>query len=113
MRRGIPVVMILMLGLSLILGFGALAQVKKDLKTGQDRIEGKIQTIDKAKSALTVLQSSASTKATWRVVFNEKTKFTSHNKPVKLDELQVGKRVIVLGKYNQNEMTASQIDIRS
>ena len=112
MRHGIPVVMILVLGLTLVLGFGLFAQVKKDQKTGQDRIEGRIQTIDKAKSALTVMQSTASKKATWPVVYNSKTRFTAHSNPAKVDDLKVGKVVIVLGKYDQKVMTAAQIDIR-
>ncbi len=113
MKHRIPVVVILVLGLTLVLGFGLFAQVRKDAKTGQDRIEGKVQTLDKAKSALTVLQSNVSTNATWRVVFNDKTKITAHNKPARIDDLKVGKRLIVLGKYDQNVMTASQIDIRN
>jgi hypothetical protein len=112
MRRRVPVVMILVLGLILVLGFGLFAQVKKDQKTGQDRLDGKILTMDKAKAALTLEQSSAATKTTWHVVYNEKTKFTTHSKPAKMDDLKEGKRVIVLGKFNQNVMTASQIDIR-
>ncbi len=112
MKRGIPVMVMLVLSLTLVLGFGLFAQVKKDAKTGQDRIEGKIQTVDKAKSSLTVMQSNASTKATWQVVFNQKTKITSHNKPANADDLKAGKVVIVLGKYDQKVMTAAQIDIR-
>jgi hypothetical protein len=112
MRHGIPVVMIFVMGLTLVLGCGLFAQVKKDQKTGQDRIEGKIQAIDKAKSSLTVMQSTASKKATWQVVFNSKTKITTHSNPAKVDDLKVGRGVIVLGKYDQKVMTAAQIDIR-
>ncbi len=112
MKRGIPVVVMLVLSLTLVLGFGLFAQVKKDAKTGQDRIEGKIQTVDKAKSSLTVMQSNASTKATWQVVFNQKTQITAHNKPASADDLKPGKVVIVLGKYDQKVMTAAQIDLR-
>lgn len=112
MKRGIPVVVVLVLGLTLALGSGLSAQVKKDTRTGQDRIEGKIQTVDKAKSSLTVLQSNVSTKATWQVVFNQKTKITAHSKPASVDDLKAGKAVIVLGKYDQKVMTAAQIDIR-
>ncbi len=112
MKRGIPVVVMLVLSLTLVFGFGLFAQVKKDAKTGQDRLEGKIQTVDNAKSSLTVLQSNASTKATWQVVFNQKTKITAHNKPASANDLKAGKVVIVLGKYDQKVMTAAQIDIR-
>ncbi len=113
MRQRIPVVMILVLGLALVLGFGLFAQVKKDAKTGQDRIEGKIQTIDKTKSTLDIVQSGSTTaKPTWHIVYNDQTKFTMRNKPAKADELKEGQRVIILGKYDQNVMTASRIDVR-
>jgi hypothetical protein len=112
MKHGIPVVMLLVLGLTLVLGFGLFAQVKKDAKTGQDRIEGTIQALDKAKSTLTLVQSSGTTKPTWHVMYNDQTKFTARNKPAKADNLKEGQRVIILGKYDQNVMTASRIDIR-
>ncbi len=111
MRHRIPVVVILALGLTLVLGFGLFAQVKKDAKTGQDRIEGTVQAIDKAKSTLTVVQGGAS-KPTWHVVYDDKTQITMRNKPAKADDIKVGKRLIILGKYDQNVMTASRIDIR-
>jgi len=112
MRYRIPVIMLLVLGLTLVLGFGLFAQVKKDAKTGQDRLEGTIQNMDKAKSSLTLAQSSATTKPTWHVVYTDQTKFTMRNKPAKVDELKEGQRVIILGKFDQNVMTASRIDIR-
>ncbi len=112
MRHRIPVVMILALALTLVLGFGLFAQVKKDAKTGQDRIEGTIQAMDKAKSSLTVAQTGVNTKPTWKVVYNDQTQFTKRNKPGKVDELKDGQRVIILGKFDQNVMTASRIDIR-
>ncbi len=112
MKHRIPVVMILALGLTLVLGCGLFAQVKKDAKTGQDRIEGTIQAMDKAQSSLTVMQTGVTTKPTWKVVYNDQTKFTKRNKPGKVDELKDGQRVIILGKFDQNVMTASRIDIR-
>jgi len=112
MKHGIPVVMILVLGLTLALGFGLFAQIKKDAKTGQDRIEGTIQAMDKEKSTLTIVQSGATNKPTWHVAYNDQTKFTARNKPGKVDDLKEGQRVIILGKYDQNVMTASRIDIR-
>lgn len=112
MKRGIPVVMILVLSLTLVLGVGLYAQVKKDSKTGQDRLEGTIQTLDKAKSTLTIVQSGPSTKPTWHIVYNDTTKFTARNKPSKVDALKEGQRVIVLGKYEKDVMTATRIDTR-
>ncbi len=112
MTQRVPVVVILMLGLTLVLGLGLFAQVKKDAKTGQDRIEGTIQAMDKAKSSLTLVQSGVTTKPSWHVVYNDQTKFTMRNKPAKVEELKEGQRVIVLGKFDNDMMTASRIDIR-
>ncbi len=112
MRHAIPVVMLVTLGLILVLGFGLFAQVKKDAKTGEDRIEGTIQALDKEKSSLNLVQKSGAATPTWHVVFNSQTKFTMRNKPAKPDDLKEGQRVIVLGKYDQNIMTATRIEIR-
>jgi len=112
MKHGIPLVMILVLGLTLVLGVGLYAQVKKDVKSGQDRIEGTIQTLDKAKSSLAVVQSGTA-KPTWHVVYNPQTKVTMKNKPATADDLKEGKRVIILGKFEKDVMTAARIDIRT
>ncbi len=112
MRQGIPVVMILVLGLTLVLGAGLYAQVKKDKETGMDRIEGTIQTLDKAKSTMTVKQAGEKG-ASWQVAYDEKTAITMRNKPGKADELKEGLRVIVLGKYEKDVLNAARIDIRT
>ncbi len=112
MRHRVPVVVILMLGLTLVLCFGLFAQVKKDAKTGQDRVEGTIQALNKAESSLTLVQTGVTTKPTWHVAYNDQTKFTMRNKPGKVDELKEGQRVIVLGKFEKDVLTATRIDIR-
>ncbi len=112
MRRGIPVVVILALCLTLVLGAGVYAQIKKDTKTGLDRIEGTIQALNKEKSTLTIIQSG-STKASWKVIYNDQTKFTMRNKPAKLEDLKDGQRVIILGKAEKEVLTAVRIDIRT
>ena len=111
MRRGTPAVMILILGLTLVLGAGIYAQVKKDTKTGLDRIEGTIQAINKDKSTLTVKQTGTTT--SWKVLYTGETKFTMRNQPAKVDDLKDGLRVIVLGKYEKDELKADRIDIRT
>src|SRR5512135_46301 len=112
MTHRVPVVVILMLGLTLVLCFGLFAQVKKDAKTGQDRVEGTIQALNKAESSLTLVQTGVTTKPSWHIVYNDQTKFTIRNKPGKVDELKEGQRVIVLGKYDKDVLTATRIDIR-
>jgi hypothetical protein len=112
MRRGIPVVMILVLGFTLVLGAGLYAQVKKDAKTGLDRIEGNIQNLIKDKSTLSVRQIGTD-KVFWQIAYTDKTKITLKNKPAKIEDLKEGQRLIVLGKYEKDILNASRIDIRS
>ena len=109
MKRG--VVAVLAVGLTLALVVGVYAQMKKDTETGLDRIEGIVSNLDKAKSTLTVTQRS--TQAPWKVTYTDQTKFTKRNEAAKLDDLKDGLRVIVLGKYADNVMTASRIDMRT
>ena len=105
--------MILVLGLTLVLGAGLYAQVKKDTKTGLDRVEGTIEILNKAKATISVKQSGAKPPASWQVAYNDKTAITLRNKPAKIDDLKDGLRVIVLGKYEKNVLNASRIDIRT
>jgi hypothetical protein len=108
MRREISLV----LCLTLVMGIGLFAQVKKDPKTGLDRIEGTVQAINKDKSTFTVLQSGA-TKASWTVAYNDQTKYTLGNQPAKAADLKEELRVIVLGKFEKEVLTAGRIDIRT
>ena len=110
MKRGIPAVMILVLGFTLVLGAGLYAQVKKDEQSGLDRIEGRIQEIDKDKSTLRVRQSQT---VLFQVAYNEKTAVTRRNEPASMDDLKEGLRVIVLGKYENDTLNASRIEIRT
>ncbi len=109
MRRGMSAVLVLCL--TLVLGAVLSAQIKKDAKTGLDRIEGKIQSINKEKSTIGV-KESGTTSPVWQVVYNAQTKFTMRNKPAKVEELKDGLRVIVLGKFSNEVLTAARIDIR-
>ena len=116
MRRGIPAVMVLALAVTLVLSVGLYAQVTKDKETGLDRIEGRVQSINKDKSTLTVQESGGGTsggKAVWQVSFDTVTKFTMRNQPAKLEDVKDGLRVIVLGKYGNNVMKAARIDVRT
>jgi len=112
MRRGIPTIMILVLGLTLVLAAGVFAQVKTDAKSGLDRIEGYVQAISKDSSSLTVKQRGT-TQVSWKVVYNDQTKFTLRNAPAKLDDLKDGQRVVVLGKTEKDKLMAARIDIRT
>jgi hypothetical protein len=113
MRRGIPVVMILALGLTLVLGAGLYAQIKKDTKTGLDRLSGTIVTLDKAKSTMTVRQAGTTPQPSWHVAYNDKTAITVMGKPAKVDDLKEGLSVIILGNYEKDVLNATRIDIRT
>jgi hypothetical protein len=97
--------------LTLMIGAGLNAQVQKDEKTGLDRIEGRVQSINKDASTINLLQRG-STSAVWKVSFNDKTKYSVRNEPAKLEDLKEGSRVIVLGKFANETMTAARIEIR-
>lgn len=112
MRRGIPAVMILVLGLTLVLSVGLYAQIKKDSKTGLDRIDGYIQDLDKDKSTLTLKQAGTVGKF-WKVAYNSKTAITLRNKSAKFEDLKLGQRVFALGKYEKDILNAARIEIRS
>ncbi len=112
MRRGIPAVMILALVLTLVLGAGLYAQVKKDAKTGLDRVTGLIQDLNKEKFTLTLKQAGTVAKF-WQVTFNDKTTITLRNKPAKIEDLKLGLRVIILGKVEKDIINASRIEIRT
>ncbi len=112
MRRYTTSLTIFAVCLALALGVGLFAQVKKDAKSGLDRIEGMAQAINKDKSELTVVQSG-STKASWHVTYSDKTIYTMRNKPAKADDVKEGLRVVVLGKFENGVLMAARIDIRT
>jgi hypothetical protein len=113
MKRSVSCMLVLALVCLLVLVPGLNAQAKKDAKSGLDRIEGYVVTIDKDKSALTVRQKTG-TNIVWKVVYNADTKFTYRNAPSKVDEVKEGRRLICLGKFDdKTTMTAARIDIRT
>ena len=86
-------------------------QVKKDSRSGMDRLDGTIQSIDKATSTVTLRQTNKV--ITWKVVFSKDTKFTFRNVAATVDELKDGRRVVCLGKIDKDGvLTASRIDMR-
>ncbi len=113
MKRSVCCMLVVGLVCLIVLVPGVYAQATKDAKTGLDRIEGYVVSIDKDKSALVVRQKSG-TNVTWNVLYNADTKFTLRNAPSKVDEMKDGERVIILGKFDdKNKLTATRIDIRA
>ncbi len=113
MKRSISCVLVMGLVCLIALVPGVYAQATKDAKSGLDRIEGYVVTIDKEKSALTVRQKSG-TNIVWNVAYNADTKFTYRNAVSKVDEVKDGRRVIILGKFDaKNVLQATRIDVRT
>jgi hypothetical protein len=113
MKRGISCVLVAGLVCLLVLVPGLYAQATKDAKTGLDKIEGTVTSIDKAKSTMSIRQKSG-TSIMWNIVYNADTKFTYRNSPSTVDEVKDGRRVICLGKFDdKTTMTAARIDIRT
>jgi hypothetical protein len=113
MRRSISCLLVVGLVCSVGLVSGLYAQATKDQKTGLDRIEAFVISVDKDKSTLTVRQKSG-TNIIWKVVYNAQTKFTYRNSPSSIDEVKEGRRVICEGKFDdKTTMTAQRIDVRT
>jgi hypothetical protein len=113
MRREISIVIAVALACSLVLVSGLYAQIKKDAKTGLDRLEGTVQLIDKEKSIITIRQSGTPN-AVWDVVYDAQTKFTFRNEASSFDEVKEGRRVICLGKADtKGRLVAGRVDIRN
>ena len=113
MRHSKSSMLALALILSLVLIPCLVAQARKDLKSGQDRLEGTIQSINKDTSTITLRQANKNN-VIWQIVFDKDTKFTFRNKDASVAELKDGIRVICLGKFLEGtKMTATRIDART
>jgi len=112
MKRQILAVMIFVLGLTLAVGGVLYAQIKTDVQTGLDRLEGYVGDLNKDKYTMTLKQKSSTSKF-WQVVFDDKTAITKRNQPAKLEDLRDEYHVIILGKFEKDIFKASRIDIRS
>ncbi len=106
---------ILVMGFILVLSAGLYAQVFRDPITGQDRIHGKIQVVDKAKSTFRVQQPETYSAAaqSFQVAYNDKTVVTLNGNRAQIDDLKEGLQVIVVGKSEEDILKASLIDIRT
>ena len=115
MRRSIAGVLAVALVLSLGLVAGLRAQATKDAKSGLDRLEGIVVSIDKEKSEITIRQK-ATTSTEWKVAYTPDTKYSFRNEPAKIDAVKEHLRVICLGTFgteNKTKLTAARIDVRT
>ena len=112
MKRRVSLLVACVLSVAIVISAGLFAQVRKDASTGLDRIEGRVQAINKDKSLILVRQSSG---MVWEVSYTDTTKYTAMNKPGSLSDVKDGDRLICLGTAagSENKMTASRIDVRA
>ena len=83
----------------------------KSTKPKEQRIHGIVRLMDKDAHSITVRLRGQQIER--QVIYNDSTKFTSGNKPAKLEDVKDRARVIVLGTMNdKGQMVASRIDIR-
>ena len=114
MRRRIVGLLVAAVFSSVLSPARLVAQAKKD-RSGLDRVEGMIQSIDRENATLTVRQGDRAS-IVWTVLFTPGTAFTYRNADSNLDDLKVGRRVIVLGQFRDRSscrLTAVRIDVRS
>jgi len=113
MNRGISRMCALLLVVLLVLVSVPFAQVQKDAKSGLDRLEGTVRSIDKNASTITIQQMGTS-KAIWKIDYNKETKFTYRNSASTVDEVKEGRRVICLGKAEgTGKLAAARVDVRT
>ena len=96
--------------LFLILAVIVSAQDRKRTSTKEDRLSGRVHTIDKDASAIIIRQGAIQR----RVFYNAETKFTIRNKPGSIDDVIVGRQVNCLGTFNdKSQLLATRVDVRS
>ena len=95
---------------TLVMPLGAQEKDPDKGKTPLTRVEGTIQSVDKAAKTLTVrLRGKTNTQV---VVYNDKTMFTFRNKPASVDEVKDGRNVICLGNPTDKQWVAARVDVR-
>lgn len=98
----------LVLGLWLAFAAATAAQTRSAAKV--DRLSGRIQMIEKSTSTITLTTRNNIRRM---VVYGPETKVTYRNQPGSMDQVQEGRRVIVLGTFNEKaQLVATRIDVR-
>jgi hypothetical protein len=113
MNRGISRMCVLLVVVLLVLVTVPFAQVQKDSRSGLDRVEGLVRSIDKDASTISI-QQAGTVKAIWTISYNKDTKFTYRNSASTIDEVKDGRRVICLGKAEGTaKFAAARVDVRT
>ena len=111
MTRRLFVAMGLCLAIALTLSARPVAAQEKAGAKKLDRVEGSIQSIDKATKTATVRLRGKTN--TVQVIYGDKTSFTFRNKAGSVDEVKDGRNVICLGRLNDKlQLIATRIDVR-
>ena len=102
----------LLLAAVLVFALAMVAGAQEKKKEAGDRVQGTIQSIDKATKTITVRQSSGNVQR--QVVYNDDTKILNVNEPGgTVDQLKDGVRVNCVGKLNsKSQLEAATISIR-
>jgi hypothetical protein len=112
MKRNRALAIALCLAIVLLMGIigPVAAQTQPETSASKDivRYEGTVTLVNKAASTVTLQVKSD----TMRVKYTDKTKFTYKSKPATPDDLQEGRRVIVLIDRNEKDMVATRMDVR-
>jgi len=88
----------------------ALALVAVAQEAQEDRLEGRVQSVKKDTSTITIKTKENVLRI---VVYSVDTKFTMRNQPGSLDQVKDNARVICLGKFDKDgRLMATRIDVR-
>ncbi len=109
MRR-LSILIGLFLGVVLALSTATQVYAKDKKADSKDqRLSGTIHMINKDTKVITLQKGTMQR----QVVYTDDTKYTYRNKPGSMDDVKEGRRVIVLGKYNdKTQLVASRVDVR-
>ena len=94
---------------------GLYAQATQDPKTGLYRVDGTVIAINKDKSTIKVRQKNRANVVV-TVSYTADTKFSQLNEPATLDDVRDNRRVICLGKLDEDDgrrLVALVIDVRT
>jgi hypothetical protein len=113
MKRSTAYLIALVLALAPVLTSGLHAQARAHDATELDLLEGRVVRIDHENKTFEMRQRGVSS-VMWTVAWNDETAFTFRNEASTLDDLQNGRRLIILGTFGEgsNRMKAMRIDVR-
>lgn len=77
-------------------------------KPKMDRLSGRVHMVDKAASTIEIMKGNVHRK----IVYSDSTKWTSHNKPASMADMQDGSAIVAVGKFNDKaQLVATRIEI--